>query len=91
MRRGSIWKAESVKATIREIIQWPDTRRTTATPSSLGTKLSVNSWIWVTDWNSETINPITRLTARIGAASSPAVAMACPASWRTPWSFTGSS
>ena len=34
-------------------IQLPHTMSATATAMAFGTKLSVTSWIWVTDWNSE--------------------------------------
>ena len=34
-----------------------------------GTNVSVTSWIWVTDWNSEMARPMARLTRRIGAAT----------------------
>ena len=36
---------------------------------SLGTKVSVTSWICVTDWNSDTARPTARLMIRIGAQS----------------------
>ena len=35
-------------------IQLPQTSSAMPTPISFGTNASVNSWIWVTDWNSET-------------------------------------
>src|SRR2546421_1659525 len=50
-------------------IQWPETTITRATPASLGTNVSVTSWIWVTDWNSETARPMARLVMRMGAAT----------------------
>src|SRR3954464_8754252 len=40
---------------------------TRATAASLGTNVSVTSWIWVTDWNSEMARPMARLVMRIGA------------------------
>src|SRR5947207_14011912 len=40
---------------------------TTATAASLGTNVSVTSWIWVTDWNSEMPRAIPRLVSRMGA------------------------
>src|SRR5436190_10648108 len=40
---------------------------TSATAASLGTNVSVTSWIWVTDWNSEMARPMARLVRRIGA------------------------
>src|SRR5206468_2859756 len=50
-------------------IQLPPTRITRATPASLGTKVSVTSWTWVTVCSSETSTPMARETIRIGAAS----------------------
>src|SRR5207248_10446015 len=58
-----------VKAMIWASIQWPETTMTRATPASLGTKLRVTSWIWVTDCSSDTPRPMARLTTRIGPAS----------------------
>src|SRR3954471_18801640 len=40
---------------------------TSATPASFGTHVSVTSWIWVTDWNSEMARPMARLVSRMGA------------------------
>src|SRR3954454_19488075 len=40
---------------------------TSATPASFGTNVSVTSWIWVTDWNSEMARPMARLVIRMGA------------------------
>src|SRR3954447_4261666 len=67
MSRGMRSKSWWVKPTNWPSIQWPDTKRTSATPASLGTNVSVTSWIWVTDWNSEMAKPIARLVMRMGA------------------------
>src|SRR5471030_961709 len=61
---------------------------TTATPTSLGTKERVISWIWVTDCTTETPKPIARLANRIGAPSLVAKIMVSTAMWMTDWSFT---
>src|SRR2546421_10052848 len=58
------------------IIQGPPTRRTTATPRSFGTNVSVISWVWVMVWTTATTRPTTRQTARIGPASLRAMSMA---------------
>src|SRR3954469_20610995 len=65
MRSNSWW----VKEMSWPSIQWPEMTITRATPASLGTNVSVTSWIWVTDWNSEMARPITRLVMRMGAAT----------------------
>ena len=49
------------------------------TPISFGTKASVNSWIWVIDWNSETVKPMTSEVTRIGAESLSATSIVCMA------------
>ena len=46
------------------------------TNTSLGTKLSVCSWIWVTDWKMETIKPTPSAMSSIGAESMRAVMIA---------------
>src|SRR3546814_11450197 len=50
-------------------IQLPHNSRATPTPNSLGTKARVNSWIWVIDWNSESVKPMTSEVTRTGALS----------------------
>src|SRR3954469_12693311 len=54
---------------------------------TLGTNASVNSWICVADWNSETANPITSEVMSTGAASLPATSSASTAMWMTAVSF----
>src|SRR6478736_4227959 len=58
-----------VKVTSSEIIQWPHTSSAIPAAIALGTKLSVTSWIWVTDCTSETTNPTTSAVTSTGAAS----------------------
>src|SRR5439155_4634111 len=58
------------------IIQGPPTRRTTATPTSFGTNVSVISWIWVMVWTTATTRPTARQTTRMGPASFRAMIMA---------------
>src|SRR4051794_11546094 len=58
-----------VKCTISCSIQLPANRITSATPASLGTKVSVTSCTWVTVCRSETNTPMASDTIRIGAAS----------------------
>src|SRR3954447_22821931 len=60
---------------------------TMAMPIAFGTKLSVASWICVTDWNSETPKPMASAVSRIGAQSLAASSIACRPSSMTVWSF----
>ena len=45
------------------------------TPISFGTNARVNSWIWVIDWNSEIVKPMTSDVTRMGAESFSATIM----------------
>ena len=60
-------------------IQLPQSSSAMPTPISFGTKASVNSWIWVIDWNSEIVKPMTSEVTRIGAESLSATSMVCSA------------
>src|SRR3954447_4375904 len=74
-------KRSLVKATSVCIIQLPQISSATPTPTSLGTNARVTSWIWVSDWKSETAKPMTREVSRIGADSLRATSMV----WRAMW------
>src|SRR5690242_17030373 len=60
------WITQSV---IVWIIQFPANSRMSADTTSLGTKVSVISWIWVIVCSSDTTTPTTKEARRIGAAS----------------------
>src|SRR6478752_2774991 len=62
-------KRLSVNVTRVCIIQLPHSSRAMPTPTSFGTNARVTSWIWVSDWKSETAKPITSAVTRIGADS----------------------
>src|SRR3954466_912048 len=79
MSRGIMSNSCGVTPPTLFSIQWPDTTITRATPASLGTNVSVTSWIWVTDWNREMASPMARLVMRMGAATLATTSIICTA------------
>jgi len=75
----SSWPNDTIVASI----QLPLTAMTTALPMSLGTKVSVCSCSWVTDWRRPTTMPTASTTARNGPAT-----LAVTISARVPMSIT---
>ena len=80
-RRGNLRVV--VNVLISCSIQLPDASSAIPMPIAFGTNDSVASWICVTDWNSDTANPISSAVSRTGAPSFAASVMACSPSWTT--------
>src|SRR5271165_1113772 len=86
---GSERKSSSTYPMNCPSIQLPANVITRPTTISFGTKVSVTSWIWVTDWNSDTTRPTTMAEMRIGAATLTVVSIAWDAMCIATWSFIG--
>ncbi|HWS33745.1 MAG TPA: S8 family peptidase [Actinoplanes sp.] len=64
---GTFWNSCTVKVIISRSIQLPVSNSTAPIAAAFGTKERVDSWIWVTDWNSEMTKPTPRAVSRTGA------------------------